>query len=95
MHTIEMEEGDSVTFREWAVDGKFNYPFDFTTHHYVAVHSPMQCVSFAGAFHRDDVYQQFTLVASTPGCTWEFKIRSADEKDTLHIKFVVTGEPEP
>jgi hypothetical protein len=86
-----MKVGDMITFREWAVDGKFKYPLDFSTD--ADIHQSMDCVEITGEPVSNDFYQQVSLRAKSlyeGTCEWNMQFKSADEKDIVDIKFVVS-----
>jgi hypothetical protein len=86
-----MKVGDMVTLREWAVDGKFKYPLDFSDTS--EIQASMNCVQ-AIAMHSDDLYQQVSLKAkeTDADCTWDFDLKSADGTEKISLTFVVKYE---
>jgi hypothetical protein len=80
-----------ITFRQWAVDGKFKYPIDFTD---PALAASVACVGLHGTPFGNELYQQFSLkaldiAADAPDCTWTFEFKDPENGDFLRLNFVV------
>jgi len=73
--------GQLVTFREWAVEGKYAYSW--------TIPSKMQCLDLVGEPYTGTYYQQIVLKAKTPDCKLSTSFKKLDETSSLNFNFIV------